>query len=222
MALGKIRCSRRGVVLTREEEHVSTRDGERGLYQYLSSVRGLGGFQDHFEWWLLWLQASVPALLLFLLLPSCLLRWASNTFSIRGGKPFWVDPFDQKVQHIFIDDNIRQDDEDTIVHPKVGCFLLDELTKAATGGFSQIFDLQPLILTLCFRCFSIQRDQRPGQHAPLSSTTSPWSRRTCSRPSQTWATSPAGSASAWRTTRGTCNSWRPRNQRTTALCWSEG
>lgn len=47
-------------------------------------------------------------------------RWVSNTFSIRGGKPLWVDPFDQNVQHIFIDDNIRQNDEDTIVHPKVG------------------------------------------------------------------------------------------------------
>lgn len=46
-------------------------------------------------------------------------RWASNTFSIRGGKPLWVDPFDQHIQHIFIDDNIRQNDEDTIVQPKV-------------------------------------------------------------------------------------------------------
>lgn len=55
-------------------------------------------------------------------------RWASNTFSIRGGKPFWVDPFDQSVQHIFIDDNIRQNDEDTIVHPKVS-FILHNYKK---------------------------------------------------------------------------------------------
>ncbi|XP_047186644.1 uncharacterized protein si:dkey-32e6.3 [Scophthalmus maximus] len=95
MSPGKIRCSKRGIVLSRVEDHVSTRDGERGLYQYLSSVQGLGGFQDHFDW------------------------WASNTFSIRGGKPLWVDPFDQHVQHIFIDDNIRMNDEDTIVQPKV-------------------------------------------------------------------------------------------------------
>lgn len=59
-------------------------------------------------------------------LNSCLLmtnvfpnRWARNTYSILGGKPLWIDPFDSKVQHIFIDDNIRQNDEDTIVHPKV-------------------------------------------------------------------------------------------------------
>lgn len=46
-------------------------------------------------------------------------RWARNTYSILGGKPLWIDPFDAKVQHIFIDDNIRQNDKDTIVHPKV-------------------------------------------------------------------------------------------------------
>lgn len=50
-------------------------------------------------------------------------RWARNTYSILGGKPFWVDPFDSSVQHIFIDDNIRQTDEDTIVHPKVRKYL---------------------------------------------------------------------------------------------------
>lgn len=46
MTPGKIRCSKRGVVLSRAEERVSTCDGERGLYQYFSSVQGLGGFQD--------------------------------------------------------------------------------------------------------------------------------------------------------------------------------
>ncbi|MEQ2191674.1 hypothetical protein XENOCAPTIV_000984, partial [Xenoophorus captivus] len=51
MTPGKIRCSKRGIVLSRAEDRVSTRDGERGLYQYLSSVQGLGGFQDHFDWY---------------------------------------------------------------------------------------------------------------------------------------------------------------------------
>ncbi|XP_011618943.2 uncharacterized protein [Takifugu rubripes] len=115
MALGKIRCNKRGIVLTRDEDRVSTRNGERGLYQYLSSVQGLGGFQDHFEW------------------------WASNTFSIRGGKPFWVDPFDQSVQHIFIDDNIRQNDEDTIVHPKV--FLDPDGTETRMACTSELYDI---------------------------------------------------------------------------------
>ncbi|XP_041859013.1 uncharacterized protein si:dkey-32e6.3 isoform X2 [Melanotaenia boesemani] len=100
MTPGKIHCSKRGVVLSRAADRVSSRDGERGLYQYLSSVQGLGGFQDHFDW------------------------WVSNTFSIRGGKPMWIDPFDQHVQHIFVDDNIRQNDEDTIVNPKVPSALL--------------------------------------------------------------------------------------------------
>lgn len=50
MTPGKIRCSKKGIVLSRAEERVSTQDGERSLYQYLSSVQGLGGFQDHFDW----------------------------------------------------------------------------------------------------------------------------------------------------------------------------
>ncbi|KAL4655405.1 hypothetical protein GN956_G5217, partial [Arapaima gigas] len=79
---GQIRCSRRGTSLRRAEEHVSCRDGERSLYQYFSTVQGLGGFQDHFDW------------------------WTQNTFSILGGKPLLVDPYDHKVQHVFIDDNI--------------------------------------------------------------------------------------------------------------------
>lgn len=128
---GKICCGKRGVVLSRAEDLVSTRDGERSLYRYLSSVQGLGGFQDHYDWcalthlkprltWVYWplpfhrilFAKSFPAF-------CCSSRWVSNTYSIRGGKPMWVDPFDQSVQHIFIDDNVRQNDEDTIVHPKV-------------------------------------------------------------------------------------------------------
>ncbi|XP_075951578.1 uncharacterized protein LOC142954448 isoform X1 [Anarhichas minor] len=115
MTPGEIRCSKRGTVLSRAEERLSTRDGDRGLYQYLSSVRSLGGFQDHFKW------------------------WASNDFSIRGGKPLWVDPFDQHVQHIFIDDNIRQNDEDTIVHPKI--FLDPGGAETRTASTSELYDL---------------------------------------------------------------------------------
>ncbi|XP_028265934.1 uncharacterized protein LOC114438638 [Parambassis ranga] len=115
MTPGKIRCSKRGIVLTRGEDRVSTRDGERDLYQYLSAVHGLGGFQDHFDW------------------------WAANTFSNRGGKPLWIDPFDQHVQHIFIDDNIRQNDEDTIVNPKV--FLGPGGAETRTACTSELYDI---------------------------------------------------------------------------------
>ncbi|XP_068454707.1 uncharacterized protein si:dkey-32e6.3 [Clinocottus analis] len=115
MTPGKIRCSKKGTVLSRADERVSTRDGDRGLYQYLSSARGLGGFQDHFDW------------------------WASNAFSVRGGKPLWVDPFDQHVQHIFIDDNIRQNDEDTIVQPKV--FLEPGGAETRTASISELYDV---------------------------------------------------------------------------------
>lgn len=120
MTPGKIRCSNKGVVLSRGEERVSTRDGERVPYEYLSSAEGLGGFQDHFDWYGLLLVLLYPSVRppprLSVLCPS---RWVTNHYSVRGGKPLWVDPFDQRVQHIFIDDNIRQNDMDTVVHPKV-------------------------------------------------------------------------------------------------------
>ncbi|XP_069025226.1 uncharacterized protein [Embiotoca jacksoni] len=112
---GKIRCSQRAIVLSRAAERVSSREGERGLYRYLSSVRGVGGFQDHFDW------------------------WATNTFSIRGGKPLWVDPFDQEVQHVFIDDNIRQNDEDTIVNPKV--FMNPGGSDTRPASTSELYDI---------------------------------------------------------------------------------
>lgn len=126
-AAGKIRCSRSATVLSRDGEQVSTRDGERNLYQYLSSVQGLGGFQDHFDW------------------------WASHTFSIRGGKPLWVDPFDPTVQHIFIDDNIRQNDNDTIVHPKV--FLDPSTAETRTACTSELYDIA-LVQTDLLRAIS--------------------------------------------------------------------
>ncbi|XP_076596182.1 uncharacterized protein LOC143326496 [Chaetodon auriga] len=127
MTAGKIRCNKRGIVVSRADDRVSTRDGERGLYQYFSSVQGLVGFQDHFDW------------------------WVSNTYSIRGGKPLWVDPFDQSVQHIFIDDNIRQNDEDTIVHPKV--FLDPGSTETRTACTSELYDIT-LVQTDLLRAIS--------------------------------------------------------------------
>nr|XP_020651026.1 uncharacterized protein LOC110079907 [Pogona vitticeps]XP_020651027.1 uncharacterized protein LOC110079907 [Pogona vitticeps] len=92
---GTIRCSKRKVVLTHGKEKVSTEDGGRKIYAYFSSREGICGFQDHFDW------------------------WARNQFSIRGGKPLWIDPHDTSVHHICIDDNIRLNDSDTIVHPQV-------------------------------------------------------------------------------------------------------
>ncbi|KAM4571484.1 uncharacterized protein V3H82_011098 [Fundulus diaphanus] len=127
MTPGKIRCSKKGIVLSRAEDRLSTCDGERGLYQYLSSVQGLSGFQDHFDW------------------------WAANTYSIRGGKPLWIDPFDQDVQHIFIDDNIRQNDEDTIVSPKV--FLEPDGSDTRTACTSELYDIS-LVQTDLLRAIS--------------------------------------------------------------------
>ncbi|KAJ3586239.1 hypothetical protein NHX12_012639 [Muraenolepis orangiensis] len=112
---GKIRCSKKGVVLTRGTERVTTRGGPRDLYRYLGSVTGLGGFQDHFDW------------------------WARNSHSLLGGKPLWVDPFDPSVQHIFFDDNIRLEDKDTIVHPMV--FLEAGGEEVRTASTSELYDV---------------------------------------------------------------------------------
>lgn len=61
-------------------------------------------------------------------------RWARNSYAIMGGKPLWIDPFDSTIQHIFIDDNIRQNNDDTIVHPKVS-------TSCGKIFFSLLFSL---------------------------------------------------------------------------------
>ncbi|XP_048343267.1 uncharacterized protein LOC125427754 [Sphaerodactylus townsendi] len=92
---GKIRCSKQKVTLTQGAERLSTEAGDRETYTYFSSKEGLCGFRDHFDW------------------------WARNQFSSQGGKPFWIDPHDANVHHICIDDNIRLNDSDTIVQPRI-------------------------------------------------------------------------------------------------------
>lgn len=47
---GQIRCSKREVVLTRGAERLTSREGARKLYEYFSSLEGIRGFQDHFDW----------------------------------------------------------------------------------------------------------------------------------------------------------------------------
>ncbi|XP_023681653.1 uncharacterized protein [Paramormyrops kingsleyae] len=134
---GRIRCSRRGASLSRADERMLYQDGERCLYQFFSSVQGLGGFQDHFDW------------------------WARNSYSILGGKPLLVDPFDPTVQHIFIDDNIRLDDKDTIVQPKV--FLDPEGTLTRVASTSELYNIclvqNDLLQAISNRSYFTQRVQ---------------------------------------------------------------
>ncbi|KAJ0036427.1 hypothetical protein NQD34_005104 [Periophthalmus magnuspinnatus] len=120
---GKLRCSGRGVVVSRGQEgeagvRVSSSgrgDGARALYRFFSSAQGVSGFQDHFDW------------------------WARRSFSLLGGKPLWIDPFDLEVQHIFIDDNIRPNDNDTIVHPMV--FLEPGGSETRSSSSSELLDV---------------------------------------------------------------------------------
>ncbi|XP_044307954.1 uncharacterized protein LOC123034573 [Varanus komodoensis] len=112
---GKIRCSKRKVVLTNGTERLSTEDGGRKMYMYFSSREGLCGFQDHFDW------------------------WARNQFSNQGGKPLWIDPHDSSTHHICIDDNIRLNDSDTIVHPQV--FSSQGSSCFRTTPTSELYDI---------------------------------------------------------------------------------
>ena len=61
---------------------------------------------------LIFLSATHPALV------YCV-RWARHGWSCHGGKPFLVYPEDPLVHHVFFDDNIRLEDEDSIVLPLV-------------------------------------------------------------------------------------------------------
>ncbi|XP_062829834.1 uncharacterized protein LOC103281301 [Anolis carolinensis] len=112
---GMIRCNKRKVVLTHRTERLSTEDGGRKMYAYFSSREGLCGFQDHFDW------------------------WAKNQFSSQGGKPLLIDPHDANVHHIFIDDNIRLDDSDTIVHQQV--FSRKESCNLQTVPTSELYNV---------------------------------------------------------------------------------
>ncbi|XP_069793270.1 uncharacterized protein [Narcine bancroftii] len=94
IAPGKIRCNKNVIELTLGSERISTKSSAKALYHYFSSLEGIVGFQDHFDW------------------------WSNNSFSNQGGKPFWIDSSETTIQHIFIDDNIRLNDTDTIVHPQ--------------------------------------------------------------------------------------------------------
>nr|XP_033782016.1 uncharacterized protein LOC117351195 [Geotrypetes seraphini] len=107
---GRIRCSKREVLLSRGSERVSTKPDARNIYNYFGSLEGIGGFQDHFDW------------------------WARHQFTSEGGKPFWIDPDDFSVQHIFIDDNIRADDDYNIVFPQVFLKRLDGHVRTASAS----------------------------------------------------------------------------------------
>ncbi|XP_041047683.1 uncharacterized protein si:dkey-32e6.3 [Carcharodon carcharias] len=114
IAPGKIRCNKKNVVLTLGSERISTQSSARALYHYFSSLEGIVGFQDHFDW------------------------WARNNFSNQGGKPFWIDPSETEIQHIFIDDNIRLNDAESIVHPQV---FVEDGVGTRTAATSELYDI---------------------------------------------------------------------------------
>ncbi|KAM4722760.1 uncharacterized protein WCC33_008915 [Rhinophrynus dorsalis] len=113
---GKIHCSKQESVLTQGSDRVSTKAKERNIYDYFNSLSGIVGLKDHFDW------------------------WARNSFSSKGGKPFWIDPNDYDTQHIIIDDNIRLNEDDTIVNCRV---LLDQKSgqKSRKVPTSELYDI---------------------------------------------------------------------------------
>ncbi|XP_036593431.1 uncharacterized protein LOC118830634 isoform X2 [Trichosurus vulpecula] len=112
---GKIRCSPKKVMVSRGKESVSSWPDARVVYDYFSAMEGLGGFQDHFDW------------------------WAKNNFSSQGGKPLWVDPHDPDVQHICFDDNVRLQDEESIFHPQV--FMGQGRQECCTVPTSELYSI---------------------------------------------------------------------------------
>ncbi|XP_038595813.1 uncharacterized protein LOC119919465 isoform X2 [Tachyglossus aculeatus] len=117
---GRIQCSTREIVISRGAERVSSRPDGREMYRYFSSMEGLGGFRDHFEW------------------------WSRNNFSSRGGKPLWIDPHDPQVQHICFDDNIRLQDSDSIIRPQGMKHLLSVLSCDTTPPQNQTSALREI------------------------------------------------------------------------------
>ncbi|XP_078517958.1 uncharacterized protein LOC144782456 [Lissotriton helveticus] len=112
---GQIRCSKKEVVLSRGEEQVSTKLDAKNIYRYFSNVTGIVGFRDHFDW------------------------WARHQFRSTGGKPFWIDPQDTSIHHIFFDDNIRLNEDDSIVQAKV--FEGKDGSRTRTAPTSELYDI---------------------------------------------------------------------------------
>uniref|UniRef100_A0A8C5QUN3 Uncharacterized protein n=1 Tax=Leptobrachium leishanense TaxID=445787 RepID=A0A8C5QUN3_9ANUR len=92
LPVNEIRCSSRETVLTHGADRVTTHQNERAVYDFFNAMNGIGGFQDDFFW------------------------WSRNDFTAAGGKPLWINPSDCDIQHIIIDDNIRLNEDDTIVN----------------------------------------------------------------------------------------------------------
>jgi len=100
-----------GHVTRSEEDHIqfevksSTKDdgtniteiyaNEKSICDMLNSNQGIYGFKDDFRF------------------------WQMNDYHHTAGKPFWIDPYNDEVHHIFFDDNIRVFDEDSIVNVRL-------------------------------------------------------------------------------------------------------
>ncbi|KAJ1111124.1 hypothetical protein NDU88_008462 [Pleurodeles waltl] len=112
---GRICCSKKQVVLSRGAEHVSTKLDIKNVYHYFNNLEGIVGFRDNFDW------------------------WARNQFRSTGGKPFWIDPQDTCIHHIFIDDNIRLSEDDSIIHTTV--FHGKDGGQSRTAPTSELYDI---------------------------------------------------------------------------------
>lgn len=91
---------------------------EREIYDMLSAQVGISGYKDDF------------------------IFWQSNNYSHETAKPLYVDPFDDDVQHIFFDDNIRTSEDDSIVNVRLfeskGCANAKSLSKMEAAKFENV------------------------------------------------------------------------------------
>ena len=100
--------------------------GDREIFQMLNSSNGITGYKDDF------------------------LNWQNNNYHHRNAKPFYVDPYNDDVHHIFFDDNIRTFEHDSIVDVRVfeseGCKSARSLSNTEAAKFEHVCMVQADLL----------------------------------------------------------------------------
>ena len=93
---GKVIRTDGAITLERHNgDEVVSSSNEQEIYDVLSHTQGVCGYVDDF------------------------IYWQDNQYHFRTAKPHWIDPYDDSVQHIFFDDNLRVEDIDSIVNVRM-------------------------------------------------------------------------------------------------------
>jgi hypothetical protein len=144
-------------VFTVPEPDGTTRsyEGDRCIYDMLSSSVGITGFRDDVHYWL------------------------ENSYHHETAKPHIIDPFDQNVHHIFFDDNFRAYEDDSIVDVRLfesrGAKEARCLTKAEVAQFDNVCLVQADLIK-CIEDENYYRDRIQECESNYSLFLKRWSR----------------------------------------------